>query len=82
MPDDAAAANARIPIYCHGSVTQCSVTFPRGSKILEHGRAGFEQMDRMLADATSMPEAVFADAELKTIQTGMPFPDKLVRKVL
>ena len=57
-------------------------------QLLGLGRAADAQMDRVLADARTMPEAVagiassFTDAELKIIRTGLPFSDQLVRKTL
>lgn len=54
----------------------------------DHGRAADVQMDRMLADAAIMPEAVeaitktFTDGELKVIRSQSPFPGQLARKLL
>jgi hypothetical protein len=57
-------------------------------QLLDNGRVADDQMDRMLADAQNMPEAVraisarFTEAELKIIRTHSAFSDQLIRKVL
>jgi hypothetical protein len=57
-------------------------------QLLAHGREADAQMDRMLTDATIMPDAIsgivsiFTEAELKIIRTGFMFPSGLVRKIL
>jgi hypothetical protein len=57
-------------------------------QLLHKGRAADDQMARMLADATNIPEAVegivrlFTDAELKIIRTGLPFSEALARKMV
>ena len=57
-------------------------------RLLELGRAADSQMDRILTDATNVPDAVdgiarsFTAEELRTIRTGAPFSSGLVRKML
>lgn len=57
-------------------------------QLLDNGRAADEQMNRMLADAQNMPDAVratsarFTEYEVKLIRTDSQFSDQLIRKVL
>jgi hypothetical protein len=74
--------------YCHGLRAAKFGNESARRQLIDNGHAADEQMDRMLADAVRMPEAVhavsarFTETELKIIRTRSPFSDQLIRKVL
>ena len=57
-------------------------------QLLDMGREADAQMQRMLSDATMLPQTIsdvasaFTDTEVKIIRTGSPMPSQLVRKFL
>jgi hypothetical protein len=74
--------------YCHALSMARRGDASIRQQLLDMGREADAQMNRMLADATIMPESIvgiakiFTEAELKIIRTDLPFPDQLARKVL
>ena len=76
------------PIYCHHLKAASAGNVAFQNQLLENGREATAHLDKMLADAASMPNTIEAIAktysreELRLLRSGTWASDELVRKLI